>query len=180
MPVKAMSKSMILHDSHLFLDISLFRLVPSTIQTAGPKPPAGSDDVATTRQGPSFKEVDSRLVAFRLIQLRLANGVTYLSVRGSTKQHPGSFFFWMDVFWRCCCYTPENEGRTSGKKQPMNESTSSPIKKLGDFPLVMLVFGRVLRGWREFFQKGTWMKHGMWHFKAIYSRMFFFWGGLYG
>lgn len=134
MPVKAMSKSMSLHDSHLFLDISLFRLVPSKpIQTAGPNPPAESDDVGTMEsQGPSFKEVDSRLVAFRLIQLRLANGVTYLSVStGSTKNgiRRGVFFLggWM-FFGGCCCYTPENEGMTNGKEQPMHESTSSPIK----------------------------------------------------
>ena len=47
------------------------------------------------RQGPSFKEVDSRLVAFRLIQLRLANGVTCQRSGGFL----GFFGWFFDVFW---------------------------------------------------------------------------------
>lgn len=151
----------------------LLRLVPSKpIQTAGPP--------GRCRQGPSFKEVDSRLVAFRLIQLRLANGVTYhLPVR---QRHSGVFFFGMDgcfflemlllhsrkltndymrffldgcfFFWRMLRQPrktkewlhisffwmdvflledvdtlPKTKEWLAGKKQPMNESMSSPIEK---------------------------------------------------
>lgn len=93
MPVKPMSKSMILNDSHIFLEISFFLEISLgwSINHPNCRPTRW-----TMRQGPSFKEVDSRLVAFRLIQLRLANGVTYRFDNGIRRV----FFAWMFFFWR--------------------------------------------------------------------------------
>ena len=164
MPVKAMSKSMSLNDSHIFHDISLFRLVPSKpIQTAGPKPTwirRCRDDVGRVQASKRWTVVWWPFVSFnyalRMESLTCPSEVRQNGIRGvffflrmlrlppKTKEWLYIIFFfgWMFFFGDVAVTLPKTKEWLTGKKTTNAWVNVISYKELDDFPLIMLVFGK--------------------------------------